>query len=264
MRESTRYDIQLDNEKAFKIINKSAVECADFRRDLSERIGFEYGTNADTCVLAIDVQQIDNGVVNAVYCLTIKLNDKELKSIVKILPPNWKRLKTLNEVLVIQFLSENVKDFPVPTIYGYDCEGDLIGNEYIFMSKCEGITLNTIYGDMTTDERKHYLNQIVKERSKLSDLKFLTRTCDNDQAGPNPLFGCYQGIEMKNGQVLALIGPNCDTLKGPFRSFNDYIISLIDFRLEDMKIIKNGSLSYFVTKFQRFIEHVRNNNRVSV
>jgi serine/threonine protein kinase len=206
----------------------------------------------------IQIQLHDNGTWNPTYFISIYRNSTStlVELVLKVTNPYWKRIKTLNEALVMKFLFEYVPDCLSPEIISYDSTGELIeGVEYILMRRCEGIPLSDIYSELSDEDRKFVIQQMVQVRNAISGV---TYTSNNEY-----LFGCIQSIEMIDTEkriARATIGPNADNI-GPSTSFEDYVCNNIRHRYYEMEYEQNGNNKYAISKFDSFCRYLEMNKK---
>ncbi|KAG2386026.1 hypothetical protein C9374_003175 [Naegleria lovaniensis] len=268
-----RYEVKITDQHIRAVIIHAFESSPSFRNVLYEVFGKNIVLETD---LFIQHKTLDNGVVNTVYSLELfRGRDQEqphgpcLELILKLSSPNWKYLKTLNEVHVMKVLhSLQLPNLKCPQIFTYDTSADFIGYEYILMEKCRGVALSEIYETLSFHERKGYINQIAKIRGELSSLKLLM-VDENDQELKEPelLFGSIQEmqvIDQENKLIRVKIGPNCDTKNGPFNTFNEYLIKTIEYRMKGLNesLIELGSstaISHYKELFNRVIHYLRRN-----
>ncbi len=202
---------------------------------------------ADIPAQIIKMERIQNGFCNPVY----KITTNEKPYILKITNPHWKTIKTINEAIVMKFLSEHT-NIPVAHVYCYSNNTELIGYEFILMEFLPGVTFSEIYSDLTLEQKKPYLQQIARHYRTMLEIEI---TSVNEMQ-----FGCFEKLESVNNRLLATLGPNVDSRRGPYIDLYDYIISNIEFRIQELEHCK---YKCYIPQFLSVIEKLREEQKTT-
>jgi serine/threonine protein kinase len=206
------------------------------------RTVFEY---AGIPVQTVKLERIENGFCNPVY--KIVADDKPY--ILKVTNPVWQKLKTVNEAVVLKFVSEHTS-IPAPKVYAYSNTTELIGYEFILMECMHGVAFSDIIEGLSLEERKPYLQQIAQYYATMVALEIES---SNEYA-----FGCFEKLEKIDNRLIATLCPNVDSLKGPYTDLYSYIIDTIQVRLPGMEKTK---YKHYVPQFMAIIEKLREEQR---
>jgi aminoglycoside phosphotransferase len=186
------------------------------------------------------VTRIENGF-NPIYNVTTA----NAQYILKITNPTWKVLKTRNEAVVLQFLSQHTS-IPVPSVYSFSDTTDLIGYEYILMSYVPGVAFSDIYDQLSLKEKEPYLRQIAHYYVDIIDI--------NIESQDDNHLGCFKNIEKIGDKYVAKLCANVDSLLGPYKDLYDYIIEYIHFRFVEMSATK---YSHYIPRFEAIIKKLK-------
>ncbi|KAF9920810.1 Phosphotransferase enzyme [Linnemannia zychae] len=137
--------------------------------------------------------------------------------------PVFRRYKTESEVATMKFIAERTS-VRVPEVYAWDSDPDnIIGAEYILMEKMPGTPLKENWTNMTFDEKKHIVSQIIDIMLQLFNTTF-------DNIGS--LYIAENGTAYEVGPVVcdlvfdgkrSNMGLDC----GPWKSTEQYLMALI-------------------------------------
>ena len=174
----------------------------------------EFLTRAVQNPNSIAVETIDNGFWNPIYFISCEGSNVEL--VLKVCNPAWKSVKTLNEALVIRFVNRYIPECYCPELVSFDNTGDLIGLEYILMTRCQGIPLSDIFSQLSREDKRTYSKQIAAARGALSRVTFLSDS--------EAMFGCVQDIQMEDEAKRIARVPGEQHVKGakPTRPLPQY------------------------------------------
>jgi aminoglycoside phosphotransferase (APT) family kinase protein len=108
--------------------------------------------------------------VNQIYLVT---TDEEEELVLKIENPNWEKVKTLNEVLNLQFIQSQTS-IPAPKILAYAETKELAGHEFILMTRMKGTPLNLQFEEIYADRNLYYeiLSQLADILAELRSHAF--------------------------------------------------------------------------------------------
>ncbi|CAF0796927.1 unnamed protein product [Adineta ricciae] len=193
--------------------------------------------------------RITNGFCNPIYHIKMSSGNQY---ILKVTNPIWKKLKTRNEAIVLNFLHKYTS-IPVPKVISYSNTNELIGYEYILMTYVPGIPLSDVYDSLSFEERKPYLFQLVKIYVEMVNIDI--RSTDMNK------LGCFEKINEKDGAFEAVLCPNVDSLQGPHNNIYDYSCDYIKFRFPEML---QSKYSHYVPKFEAIINSLREEQQKTV
>lgn len=119
------------------------------------------------------IKEIKEGFFNTAYGLIIQDNHK---IILKISPPKHAKVMRYekdimeNEIKVLNILNSKV-NVPVAKVLYYDCDRDIIENEYFFMDFIDGTPLDNIYDELTDIQRNSISSQLGKYVKQITSIK---------------------------------------------------------------------------------------------
>ncbi len=119
------------------------------------------------------ITEIKQGFFNLAYCLTIQGNHK---IVLKVSPP--KHVKVMryekdimeNEIEVLNKINSTI-DIPVAKVLNYDCDKDIIENEYFFMDFIQGTPLDNVYDEFNEKQRNSISSDLGKYVKQITSIK---------------------------------------------------------------------------------------------
>ncbi|KAL9650033.1 hypothetical protein ABK040_003151 [Willaertia magna] len=244
----SRLDVCVEEEQIRKVIGCAFSESLKFQNKLKSELNLD-----NLNEISIEFYKVDEGgVSNTIYFVKLlpttttasavttsnqqRYSNKtqKIEFVLKLTSQKYKKTKTLNEVIVMKFLNENIPEVKCPEIYLYKTTNELIGYEFILMEKCYGLPLSDVFDTMCSlRERKSYIEQIVKMMGVLYSYQFIVKN-----GGNNYLFGPIEDIQLidKEKKVIEVtVGIPFDTDRvEPYHSFNEYISSSYSNRLKEL------------------------------
>lgn len=139
------------------------------KEDIVNIVKKAFGEDTDINI----IKEIKQGFFNTAYCLTIKGNQKV---VLKVSPP--KHVKVMryekdimeNEIVVLNKLNSTI-NVPVAKVLNYDCDRDIIENEYFFMEYIKGTPLDNVYDELTENQRNAISSELGKYVRQITSIK---------------------------------------------------------------------------------------------
>ncbi|KAF9105807.1 Phosphotransferase enzyme [Mortierella sp. AM989] len=166
------------------------------------------------------IRKIGEGTFNKVYLLTM---DDGFECIGRVAFPNFRYYKTESEVATMEFLAAETS-IRVPKVYAWDSNpSNPVGAEYIIMEKIPGVSLGSIWVNLTLDDKKHFVGKIL-------DIMLLLFNTTFDKIG-----SLYRDSKTHSYEVGLIV---CDLFfdgkrgdmdldRGPWKSTGEYLGALI-------------------------------------
>ena len=121
------------------------------------------------------IKELKEGYINSAYLLTIQGNQQivlKVSPIKDVKVMRYEHSIMRNEVYALSKIS-SIGDVPAPKVLYYDCDRDIIENEYFFMEFVQGSPLNNIYDELSEQQRNsisselgYYVKQITGIKSE--------------------------------------------------------------------------------------------------
>jgi aminoglycoside phosphotransferase (APT) family kinase protein len=135
-------------------ITKSKISEDQIRRLVKSAFGDEY--------ILESIEELKEGYFNTAYSITAK---DGFKTILKVAPSKEIKLMRYEknimkaEVDTLDMIKEKT-NVPVPKVYLYNSERDIIDNEYFFMEFINGIPLNKLNNSLSDENKEKIYKQI--------------------------------------------------------------------------------------------------------
>jgi fructosamine-3-kinase len=144
---SKELSIEVNKEILMNSITKTSVSNEQIAQMVKKLFGENRTIN--------EIKELKDGFYNSAFMLTLWDNQK---IVLKISPPQnvtvmrYEKNIMENEVYVLNKIYHSGY-IPVPKVLFYDRDRDIIDNEYFFMEFIEGFPLNSIYDELTEQQR---------------------------------------------------------------------------------------------------------------
>jgi len=181
------------------------------------------------------ITEIDIGFNSRIYSVQANTGNQHILKLCGFIS---EKLKTENEVACLRLLKSKTT-IPVPTVFHFNSSSDEIGAEYIIMEKIRGTSLSTLWDNMSLNDKKNIIEQLVDIIVKMKSLTF-------------PKIGCFafQGNEI-------IIGACIEHIEGPFGNYVEFISQQFERQVAKLESWQHlQSMHDLIPKLKIFIKEV--------
>lgn len=207
--------LDIDTERGDES-DKNGEECLKFDISALKRIAVEKLKKRE----CTSIRSLGEGTFHKVYLLTM---DDGFECVGRLASPYFRRYKTESEVATMQFVAEQTS-IRVPEVYAWDSDPDNdVGAEYILMEKISGAPLTDSWTNLSLDEKKHIICQVIDIVLQLFHITF-------DRIG-----SLYKGSSNYSYEVGLIVNDlffdgkrgSMDLDRGPWDSTGKYLTALV-------------------------------------
>jgi len=184
----------------------------------------------------VNFKQIDQGIVNSVYELTVE-PDKHL--ILKIGNPLWDSWKVENEVLGLRLIGQMAESVPTPRVLSVDTSKRILPYSYFVMEKLPGSSLQSLINQLPLDDFIKIVRNLAVYLKRIHDIGF-------------PRFGALgQNTFLQVEDMVTIKQRSPTTFAGPYNFLREYYAAFVEARWQNVQNSKLKREAEILCKFIR-------------